>query len=83
MARQMITKTGIEYDTITFVRVKQADGTYLYFKEVTYMVLTDEEAMSKSRQRGPLVGAARTRLIAEFIQTDSELLALEAIPPPS
>jgi hypothetical protein len=77
---QRVTKTGVDFDTISYRRVKQEDGSYLYFKQVSYAVLTDEEDWARTRQRGPLAGAARNRIETEFTQTEGDLKTLEGIP---
>lgn len=73
-----ITKTGIEFDTITYQRVKQPDGSFLYFEMVTYEVQTTEEGFPRTTQR-QLGGAVRTAVEARFNNVDSVLRNKEGL----
>lgn len=75
-----IVKQGIDFDTITTFRVRQADGTYTYFQSVSYTVITDDEDIARTKQRGPLAGAARTRSETDFTQLEAALKSQEGIP---
>jgi hypothetical protein len=77
---QQITKTGVDFDTLTFTRVKQADGSFQYFESVTYAVLTSEEDFARSRTRGPLAGAVRTAVETRFNNAEAAIKTAEGIP---
>jgi hypothetical protein len=76
---QQINKTGIDFDTITYLRVKQPDQSFRYFEIVSYEVLTNEESFVRTRQR-LLTGATATAVANRYAAAETTLKAIEGIP---
>lgn len=76
---QQINKNGIDFDTITYQRLKQPDGSFIYTETVTYEVQSDEENFARTRTR-QLTGAVRTAVETRFTNATAALKASEGIP---
>ena len=76
---QQINKLRIEFDTITYTRIKLPDQTFRYVETVSYSVVTDEEDIQRTRERN-LSGAVRTAVETRFAGAETALKTVEGIP---